>query len=134
MQKQSSKNVLKKQALAFAITGTLSTALMLLLYWGLINLIGYQLAYFISFSASVLLLYFLNTFFVFKTPLSWSGFLKFPFIYALQYVVGAFSLGFMVRMGVPKELAPILVVILVLPITFVLNRLVLTKKPMSSKK
>lgn len=134
MQKESSKDILKKQALAFAITGTLSTTFMYLLYLGLNKFLSFQLSYLIGFSASVVALYFMNTFFVFKSPPSWKAFWKFPLIYVLQYAVSAFSLEFMVRFGISETLAPILAVILLLPLTFVLNRLVLTKKSVSSQK
>jgi putative flippase GtrA len=119
------KEILKKQALAFAITGTLSTALMFLIYIGLNKLINYQVSYLIAYVVSVVALYFMNVFFVFKTTVSWKGFLKFPFIYVLQYLVGAFSLEILIRHGIPKDLAPILIIIILLPITFALNRWVL---------
>lgn len=131
MTKEHAKDLLKKQAIGFAITGTLNTLLMFVLYVALNRIMNYQYSYFIAYCISVIALYFMNAWFVFKTSFTWSGFLKFPLIYALQYVVGAFSLEFIVRLGFPVDFAPILVILVLLPVTFVLNRWVLIKKSAS---
>lgn len=123
----SSRDVLKKQVLGFAITGTLSTLLMLGIYVGLNKIMNYQYAYLVSYCISVLALYFMNARCVFNQPISWTSFLKFPLIYLLQYLVGAVFLGLIVRLGFSVTFAPVLVVILLLPVTFVLNRIVLMK-------
>lgn len=132
MTKERSKDVLRRQAIGFAITGTLNTLLMFALYVALNRIMNYQYSYFIAYCISVIALYFMNVWFVFKTPFTWSGFLKFPLIYVLQYVVGAFSLEFIVRLGFPVNFAPILIILVLLPITFVLNRWVLMKKSKAS--
>lgn len=119
------KEDLKKQVVGFALTGTLSTLLMLIIYVGLNKVINYQYAYLASYCISVLALYFMNVWFVFNQPISWKSFWKFPLIYLLQYLVGAVSLEFIVRLGFSVTFAPVLVVIILLPVTFVLNRIVL---------
>lgn len=125
MTKKATENPLKKQMIGFAITGTLSTLIMFLIYWGLNPFIYYQYSYFFAYSISVLALYFMNTLYVFKAPISLKSFLKFPIIYILQYVIGAASLEFIVNLGFSVTFAPMLVIIILLPVTFVLNRLVL---------
>lgn len=125
MTKKATENPLKKQMIGFALTGTLSTLIMFLIYWGLNPFIYYQYSYFIAYSISVLALYFMNTLYVFKAPISLKSFLKFPIIYILQYVIGAASLEFIVNLGFSVTFAPMLVIIILLPVTFVLNRLVL---------
>jgi putative flippase GtrA len=125
---QSSRKILHKQMLGFAITGTLSTVLMLVIYMALNKIINYQYAYLAGYCISVIALYFMNALWVFNNHgISLSTFLKFPLIYLLQYVIGAFFLEFIVRLGFSITYAPVVVVIILLPVTFVLNRIVLLK-------
>lgn len=114
---------MKKQILGFVVTGSISTLIMFILYVILHQFIHYQYAYLISYSISVIALYFMNVH-VFKRFISLRTFLEFPLIYLLQYLVGAASLGLIVRLGFPVTFAPLLVVIMLLPVTFVLNRIV----------
>ncbi|OGO93882.1 MAG: hypothetical protein A3F41_00965 [Coxiella sp. RIFCSPHIGHO2_12_FULL_44_14] len=122
---RSYKEVLKKQVVGFAVTGTLSTLFMLGIYIGLNKIMNYQYAYLVAYCISVIALYFMNALWVFNQRISWQSCLKFPLIYLLQYLVGAVSLEFIVRLGVSVTFAPVLVVIILLPVTFVLNRVVL---------
>ena len=116
----------KKQMVGFAMTGILSTLIMFGLYVMLYQLINYQYAYLMAYTISVIALYFMNMF-VFKGTMSLHTFLEFPLIYLLQYVLGAASLEFMVRLGFSVTYAPLLVVIVLLPVTFLLNRIVFSK-------
>jgi putative flippase GtrA len=116
----------KKQMLGFAITGILSTLIMFGLYVILYQFINYQYSYLIAYIISVITLYFMNIF-VFKGIMSLKTFLEFPLIYLLQYVVGATSLEFIVWLGFSVTYAPLVVVIVLLPITFLLNRIVFSK-------
>lgn len=115
---------LKKQLLGFAITGTLSTLFMFIIYVCLNKIISYQYSYLIAYSLSVIALYFMNIVFVFGKNISLNTFVKFPFIYLLQYVLGAVSLEGLVHLGVSVTYAPVFIVVILLPITFILNRLV----------
>lgn len=123
---KSIKKIVTKQMVGFAITGLLSTAIMFGLYVLLHRIIKYQYAYLISYTISVIALYFMNAH-VFKMPASLQTFLEFPLIYLLQYIVGALSLEFLVRFGFSVTFAPLLVVIVLLPVTFFLNKIVFSK-------
>ena len=116
----------KKQMFGFAMTGILSTLIMFGLYVMLYQLINYQYAYLIAYTISVIALYFMNMF-VFKGTMSLHTFLEFPLIYVSQYVLGAAALEFMVWLGFSVTYAPLLVVIVLLPVTFLLNRIVFSK-------
>ena len=109
--------------IGFAITGLLSTLIMFGLYVLLYQFINYQYAYLIGYTVSVIALYFMNLF-VFKGIMSLQTFVGFPLIYLLQYVIGAVSLKFTVWLGFSVTYAPVLVIIVLLPVTFLLNRLV----------
>lgn len=121
-----SSKVVKKQIFGFAVSGVLSTLIMFILYVGLYQFINYQYAYLISYSISVIALYFMNSR-VFKQSISVQTFLRFPLIYLMQYLIGAAFLAFLVRFGFSVTYAPLLVVIFLLPITFVLNRIVFSR-------
>jgi putative flippase GtrA len=116
----------RKQLIGFIITGAFSTLIMFVLYILLYRIINYQYAYLISYTTSVIILYFMNSA-VFKKPLSLSTFFKFPLIYLAQYIIGAVSLELIVKLGFSITFAPLLVVIMLFPITFLLNRLVLSR-------
>lgn len=120
----SCNEVMIKQILRFSITGILSTFLMFCLYIGLYQLINYQYAYLIAYSISVIALYFMNLKFVFHKKASLLSFFKFPLIYLVQYLAGAVSLEFIVNLGFSKIFAPLLIIIILLPVTFLLNRVV----------
>ena len=122
------KEVLKKQMLGFAVTGTLSTLLMLVIYVGLNKFMNYQYAYLIAYSISVMTLYLMNVLLVFKNRLLLKSFLKFLLIYVLQYLLGAIFLELIVRLGFSDMFAPVLVIMIILPLTFILNRMVLLKE------
>ncbi len=117
---------MKKQMVGFVGTGLLSTGIMFGLYVSLYKLISYQYAYLIAYGISVISLYFMNTF-VFKRPILLKTFLEFPLIYLLQYAVGAASLELLVRFGFSVTFAPLVVIIVLLPVTFILNRIVFSK-------
>lgn len=121
------KHIDKKQIMGFALTGTLSTLIMLGVYSLLYRHINYQYAYFISYIISVIALYFMNLF-VFKGSISIKTLLKFPLIYLLQYVLGALTLELIVWLGFSVTYAPLIIVIVLWPITFLLNKVVFSKK------
>ncbi|MFI4918592.1 MAG: GtrA family protein [Legionellales bacterium] len=125
MEMKLSTGILKKQVIGFAVTGTLSTLLMFGLYVGLNKITSYQYAYLMAYCISVVALYFMNVLFVFNKQVSLRTFLKFPLIYLLQYLLGATVIELLVRQGFSVTYAPLLVVIVLLPLTFLLNRMVL---------
>jgi putative flippase GtrA len=116
----------KKQMFGFVITGILSTLIMFTIYVMLYQFLNYQYAYLIAYTVSVLALYFMNRF-VFKGMMSLETILEFPLIYLLQYVLGAISLKFIVGLGFSVTYAPLVIVIVLLPVTFILNRIVFSK-------
>jgi putative flippase GtrA len=117
----------KKTIAKFLVTGGLSTLIMYLVYLALNKVMNFQYSYGIAYVISVLCLYFMNAWFVFKKAVSLRSFLEFPFIYLLQYLIGALSLEVLVHYGLSITFAPLAVIVLTLPLTFVLNRWVLSR-------
>lgn len=117
----------KKQIIGFIVAGIFSTLLMYGIYLVLQRHMNYQYAYLISYSLSVIFLYFMNTQ-VFRKPIKIKTFFEFPFIYLIQYLLGAIALEFFVAFGLSKAIAFLLVAIVLIPLTFLLNRLIFTRR------
>ena len=111
----------------FLLSGATNTLVTYLLYLLLNVFLGYQLAYFLSFFSGIFLSYWLNSVVVFKVALSWKKLLSFPLVYVVQYVIGAFILRYTVaQLGINEALAPLITIVITLPITYVISRFLLT--------
>lgn len=107
----------------FVIGGGINTAFTYCLYFGLQVLLPYQVAYAVAFASGIVFSYWFNAMIVFKTPVSWKGFFSFPLVYLVQYLLSAVLLSVFVEwLGIPKSVAPLVVIVLTVPITFVLTR------------
>jgi putative flippase GtrA len=107
----------------FIVCGVIRTGLAFMIYVCLLWLCPYGVAYTISYAAGILLSYWLNARFVFQEPLRIGRALQFPLVYLVQYLFGLGLLFLLVEAGhLSKIVAPVLIVIITLPITFLLSR------------
>ena len=107
----------------FVLAGGGNTALTYLAYLALLNAVGYPAAFSLAFAAGVVISYLLNAWFVFKTPLSWHKLVQFPLLYLVQYLAGLLVLNLLIEQaGIGERVAPIFNVVLMVPLTFFLNR------------
>lgn len=112
--------------LRFLAGGLLNTGLTYGLYFLLQKLFFYQVAYAIAYATGIVFSYWFNARIVFRTPLSWKGLMTYPLVYVVQYGSSALLLGiFIERLGIPPALAPLLVLVLMIPLTFFLSRWIL---------
>ena len=112
--------------LRFLAGGLLNTGLTYSLYFLLQKLFFYQVAYAIAYATGIVFSYWFNARIVFRTPLSWKGLMTYPLVYVVQYGSSALLLGiFIERLGIPPALAPLLVLVLMIPLTFFLSRWIL---------
>lgn len=112
--------------ISFLIGGGLNTGLTYCLYLLLSYLIDYQIAYAIAYVAGIAFAYFFNSKVVFKVEHSLLGMLIYPTIYLVQYIFGALLLNLLVEhLHLHKAIAPILVILLLLPSSYLLNKIVL---------
>lgn len=120
--------LIKNRVVRFLITGTINTALTFTLYILLKKIFSYQLAYFLSYISGILFTYVMSSLFIFKSPISLYTFLRFPLVYVAQYIFGALTLELLVGIfGMHEDFAPLFVIILTLPLTYVLSRYILIK-------
>jgi putative flippase GtrA len=82
---------------------------------------AYSVAYVLGIASS----YAINVIFVFQARGSLKTALKFPLVYAIQYVVGLAILSSLTHYGVDSRLAMLLVIAVSVPLTFLLTRFVL---------
>lgn len=116
---------LKKWAL-FLVGGGLNTALTYGIYLTLNLFIEYQTSYIIAYIAGVLFSYLFNSKIVFELKKTLKGLLIYPSVYIVQYILSASLLHVLVEtFKVPKEMAPLIIIIALLPITYILSKTIL---------
>lgn len=122
------------EGLRFLIAGGLNTAVGYGLYLIMLPWIRYEIAYAIAYLLGIGTSYLLNAIFVFRQPLSLKAAFAFPLVYAAQLILGSVLLKVLVDwMGIPKQFAPLIVVVLSLPITFFLSRRIVSGKSGSTQ-
>lgn len=115
----------------FLLAGGINTILSYAFYVFFLLFFHYAIAYTISCILSIVISYLLNTKFVFRSHYSWSRFFAFPLVYLVQYFVGLVLLHLVIEfLHVRPLLAPIVVVAITWPITYLLSRYILTHKKM----
>jgi putative flippase GtrA len=112
----------------FLIGGSINTVFTYIVYFGLQVLMPYQVAYALAFALGIVFSFWFNSTIVFNTPVSWKSFFAFPLVYLAQYLLSAALLGFFVEhIGLNQRIAPLVVIIITIPITFVLTRWLLRR-------
>lgn len=107
----------------FLIGGCINTIFTYCLYLGLQVALAYQVAYAVAFACGIVFSYWFNAVIVFKTAISWKGLFAFPLVYLVQYLLSAVLLSvFVERLGISQSVAPLTVIVLTIPATFVLTR------------
>jgi len=110
----------------FVAVGAFNTIFGYLLYWIFLSFLPYGAAYTAAYAMGIFVSYLLNCKVVFHCKPTWSGFLRFPLVYLVQY---ALSLGLLAlcveRLGWDKRLAAVAVTGCSVPLTFILSRYVL---------
>lgn len=110
----------------FLAGGVFNTGSTFILYWLLLLIVEYQIAYAISFATGILLSYVINTKFVFRTDYSLRKIIMFPLVYLTTYFAGAVVLNQAVsRFGLDERIAPLISVCATLPLAYLLSKLVL---------
>lgn len=119
------KRFCNKEFFKFLLVGSVNTGAGYIFYLAFIQLIPYALAYSFSFALSVVVSYALNARYVFNEPLSLKKLLSFPLVYIVQYFFGLCLIYIAVeQLSIPATLAPLLVVVITIPITFLLARFI----------
>ncbi len=114
----------------FLISGGLNTALTYGLYLLLLLVIPYQWAYTLVYLLGIALAFALNRTYVFKSHRGLFSLALLPLIYVLQYLLSVSMLwGLVAVLGVSHVLAPLLVILITVPATYLLSRFVFLQQP-----
>jgi len=117
------------QIFRFLFSGGVNTLATYLIYLSLLKYMPYGLSYSLTYVFGIYLSYYLSCRIVFKEKPRWSSAIKYPLVYAVQYILGVAILYFLVRYEyADKFVAPLVVIILTLPVTFILSRWVILHK------
>jgi putative flippase GtrA len=110
----------------FLIAGAINTATTYALYLVLLDSAAYLFAYSLAYVAGIVVSYFLNAFFVFRTKPAVNTALRFPLVYVAQYLLGGAVLWICVeRLGVRREFGLAFSIAVTIPITYAASRLAL---------
>ncbi|EFH9192606.1 GtrA family protein [Escherichia coli] len=120
--------IIKKPFFKFIISGGLNTATTYIVYILLLMFVNYKISYTISYITGIIFSYYLNKNFVFKAKNSIKSFLIYPLVYLFQYLLGFLLTWVWVEILKANPIhAPIIVVLLSMPVTFLLSRIIFTK-------
>lgn len=113
----------------FLISGGFNTALTYTIYLFLLIVAPYQVSYTIAYVLGIFLAFVLNRFFVFKSHRGVRSVLLFPLVYLVQYLASMLTLWVLVeRLELSERPAPLVAIIITVPITYVLSRFIFVQK------
>lgn len=113
------------QFFRFILSGGLNTAITYGIYLLLLQQTSYQISYTIAYVSGIAISYLLNRVFVFREHRGLRSLLLFPLVYVTQYGFGMLILWLWIDMaGLNDKIAPLVVVAMTLPLTYVLSRFV----------
>jgi len=116
------------EAIRFAVAGAVNTAGTLVLYWCLLLVAPYQIAYTVTYVIGIGLAYWLNTRFVFRVAATPRTAAVYPIVYVVGYLVGLGALHVAVELlGWPRAVGILLSTVVTVPTTFLLTRAILTR-------
>ena len=117
---------LKGQTLRFLVGGAANTLVSYVIYWLLLLVVPYAVAYTASYVATVFSGFWINTRFVFRAPWSWSKLFVFPLVHVANYSIGLLVIWVSVSiLGINPWVAPVIATIVALPFNFLLTRLLM---------
>jgi putative flippase GtrA len=119
---------MNKEFLKFLLVGGFNTLLTYILYLIAILFVPYQVAYVLSYCFGLLLVSILNVKFVYGQPISFKNIMKTIFVYLIQFAIGFILITACVGyLGIDKRIAPLIIIIFSIPVTFFANKFVLQK-------
>lgn len=114
----------------FLVSGGVNTVATFSIYLLLLNVFSYALSYSIAFVLGIVISYYLNRTFVFRTKGSAKTVILFPAVYLAQYLVGLGVVTVWIEVFRATEmLAPVAAGVITSALTFVLSDWVFAKQP-----
>ena len=117
------KRFFRFPALRFLIGGASNTVITYIIYLILLQFISYKLSYSITYILGIALGYLINAIWVFQRKPSKKTALIYPFIYIFQYLLGiGLLIALVERLSIDQRLAPVIVILITLPLMFLMTR------------
>ncbi|MEL6402826.1 MAG: GtrA family protein [Chloroflexota bacterium] len=118
----------KSETLRYILVVGLNTGITYLIYLLVLLFAQYIIAYTVSYVSGIVISYVLNSLLVFRQPLQWSKAIQYPVVYVVQFIIGSILITFFVEvLAIDPSLAALANVIVLLPISFILTRFILTR-------
>lgn len=121
------KLIINQEFFRFAIVGIIATAIHYGIYYVLLCYINVSIAYSIGYMLSFIVNFWLSAKFTFRTKTSVKRGLGFAISHLINYFLQIIVLNIMLFLDIPKEIAPIPVYAICIPVNFLLVRLVFKK-------
>lgn len=116
----------------YVVAGAINTAVTYVLLVALMRVVEYRLAYSIAYVAGIATGCWLQCRFVFRVPLDWRNAIRFPAVYAIQYLMGLLLLWVLVAAaGMRREWAALVVIMVNVPVGFLAMRFLLQPRARS---
>ena len=116
----------KNKFLRFIGAGIVNTIASYSVYLFLIFFFSYQISYACAFVFGIALSFVLNSKYVFEVQQTLRKFILFPLVYLVQYLLGALLMGVVIEvLGVSKLIAPLFVIICLMPVSYLLSKKIL---------
>lgn len=115
------------EALRFVVTGVIATITNYGFYWLLLPLMNHSLAFFLGYVIAVVVNYILTTSFTFKVKATKKNGLGFIVSNIINFTLSEVFLNLFIALGISKQLAPIPMYAVCLPINFLVVRYVMKK-------
>lgn len=113
----------------FLAAGAFNTLAGYAMYLAFNLVLDYRLAYTASYLIGIMVSYWINTTFVFRSAWSWKRLAAFPSVYLLQYTLGlALIWLFVNQLDISEKIAPLLAVPVTVPLTFLASRFIIKGK------
>lgn len=115
-----------KSFVRFLFVGGVNTVLGYLYYSFFLQFVRYTYALTAGYIIGIITSYMLNSWIVFRKPLVWNKFFQFPVVYIIQYLVSLFVTFISVEVvGINEQWAFIIAILITIPITFTISRLII---------
>lgn len=115
-----------RRPLIFLVSGGINTIFTVAIYWLLLLIVNYVIAYLVAFAAGIILSNALHSRFVFDVPVRAGKIIPVGLWYAVSAVLGAAFLAVLVRQHIlSRELAILAVALVLAPLNYVAMKLIL---------
>lgn len=120
--------LLANDKVRFLLGGASTTAFSYAVYWGLLQVLAPKPAYALAYAAGIGWSYVVTSRWVFRRTATWRGLFAFPLVYLAQAAVSFAVFVLLVDVaGLHPLLAPLVTVVLALPLTYLLGRAVVLR-------